>query len=360
MSQDKNNDENEDDNYKLKVRQENRSLQEIYEFPDDRPLGKGAFGVVWRVRRKDIKGLPSRALKIISISPESGHTVEDIMDEISILYTLQRKSECAKNKNNFNNCARSKIYDWFTIDHNKRFVIELEYISGGDGEKYKHEMQNLIHRGQLFDALQRITMNFGDLVATLNNIHRNCILHRDIKPENLLYDEIHDQLIFSDFGLSCFLPGCSGLAGSRVFMDPISLHISPNTVDERSDIYSLGMTMYELITGNELSFDWENKEEYDIRYQKYINDLNFIKHQYIQEMRAQQLKNPQKRENLKLREEINIQAPIIMLTAIQKMLIPWNADKRPQLSSILIALVSANLKELRNFNHQYVCPDSYK
>ncbi|MBM4073244.1 MAG: serine/threonine protein kinase [Planctomycetes bacterium] len=83
----------------------------------------------------------------------------------------------------------------------------------------------------------------------LGSAHGQGFLHRDVKPSNLMIDQ-HDHLYLVDFGLTRALePGADGtraglVVGTPWYMSPEQAHGQP--VDARSDIYSLGITLYEL------------------------------------------------------------------------------------------------------------------
>jgi len=104
-------------------------------------------------------------------------------------------------------------------------------------------------RGSWADACVRITR---DLADALSHAHRLGVLHRDLKPSNVMITR-EGRVVLLDFGLAV-LEGASRLtsAGSRVgsapYMPPEQISGQPNEVDERSDVYSLGVTLYELLT----------------------------------------------------------------------------------------------------------------
>ncbi len=102
------------------------------------------------------------------------------------------------------------------------------------------------------DDYRRIA-RFGIQAAeALDHAHQLGLVHRDIKPANLLVDT-HDNLWVTDFGLARFLNDSGltltgNLLGTLRYMSPEQATARRTTVDERTDIYSLGATLYELLT----------------------------------------------------------------------------------------------------------------
>lgn len=88
----------------------------------------------------------------------------------------------------------------------------------------------------------------------LANIHENKIIHRDIKPSNILIDPVTLEVWFIDFGIAVNIeekeiPKSDGLQGTIEYLSPEQTGRVNLTVDERSDLYSLGVTLYKVLTG---------------------------------------------------------------------------------------------------------------
>jgi serine/threonine protein kinase len=114
-------------------------------------------------------------------------------------------------------------------------------------------------------AFFRTVANLGLQAAeALDYAHRFGILHRDIKPANLLVD-IHGNLWVTDFGLARFgddasLTMTGDLLGTLRYMSPEQALGHPAVVDQRSDVYGLGVTLYEVLT-LQPAFDGYGRQE---------------------------------------------------------------------------------------------------
>ncbi|MDZ8187728.1 MAG: AAA family ATPase [Nostoc sp. ChiSLP02] len=94
------------------------------------------------------------------------------------------------------------------------------------------------------------------IVAAIAQIHQNHIVHKDIKPQNIIINLETEQVKIGDFGLAAFIPYNSQLVISSNRIEGSLPYISPEQtgrmnrgIDGRSDLYSLGVTFYEILTG---------------------------------------------------------------------------------------------------------------
>ena len=122
--------------------------------------------------------------------------------------------------------------------------LVMEYVHG-------QTLRHLLNQeGRLsVDRALRIT---GQVLAALTAAHAQGIVHRDIKPENVLLDE-HDSVKVADFGLARAIADTTRTSMSGQVLGTVA-YLSPEQVergqvDERSDVYSTGIMLFELLTG---------------------------------------------------------------------------------------------------------------
>ena len=148
-------------------------------------------------------------------------------------------------------------------DAEKIKYISMEYIKG----------QNL---GELIQASGSLTIETAvnmtkQMCEALKTAHHKGIVHQDLKPSNIMIDN-SGQAYIMDFGLAKSLyiqdAALSGrITGTPQYMSPEQA--KREKVDQRSDIYSLGIMMYEMLTGKTL-FDADTREDY---MEKHINEF---------------------------------------------------------------------------------------
>lgn len=144
-----------------------------------------------------------------------------------------------------------KYIDDFYIETdfgNKEYVIVMEYFNG-------ITLRELIRRGISDEEIMLVFKQILIGVKSLHNtiIEKNGIIHRDLKPENILINESLKVKII-DYGLSKIIDfstitSTGKAVGSPLYMSPEQI-LDSKSIDKRSDIYSLGIILYEMITGN--------------------------------------------------------------------------------------------------------------
>lgn len=125
----------------------------------------------------------------------------------------------------------------------KRRCLLMEYIDGHNLKKH------IVDRDLSMEQMMQICI---ELCHGLDFLHQHKIIHRDIKPGNFLFSRDGKQVKIVDFGLSKSsaswrMRWMKETGGTRLYMSPEQLAKKP--LDERSDIFSFGITMYELFTG---------------------------------------------------------------------------------------------------------------
>ncbi|MDZ7991351.1 MAG: AAA family ATPase [Nostoc sp. EfeVER01] len=95
-----------------------------------------------------------------------------------------------------------------------------------------------------------------EITSKLAQIHTHHIVHKDIKPQNILINLETNQVKIADFGIAAFIPyqqqivsSSSRIEGSLPYLSPEQTGRMNRGIDHRSDLYSLGITFYEMLTG---------------------------------------------------------------------------------------------------------------
>ena|GEM_PF-617913 len=126
-----------------------------------------------------------------------------------------------------------------------QYFLAMRYVEGRD---LAQEVNDLRQRGKLMDVRRALTI-LEKVAAALDYAHRNNIVHRDIKPSNVLLGA-GDKVYLSDFGLAMLSSDKTlGTAfGTPRYISPEQATDSLKTVPQ-SDIYSLAVMVYEILTG---------------------------------------------------------------------------------------------------------------
>ncbi len=158
-----------------------------------------------------------------------------------------------------------KLYDYYEDPEGNAFLI-MEYVEG-------ISLQDFIHKenGPLTET--QIQEYFTQILDGFHYAHEQGIIHRDVKPSNILITPDGKTKIL-DFGIAKVLSADMQLTKTGTRMGTI-LYMSPEQVlakkiDRRSDIYSLGVVLFEAVTGK-LPYPTENVTEYQI-YQSIVKD----------------------------------------------------------------------------------------
>ncbi|HRL14107.1 MAG TPA: serine/threonine-protein kinase, partial [Aggregatilineales bacterium] len=133
------------------------------------------------------------------------------------------------------------LYDYGVTEDNIFFLV-MPYINGGALDRRTAGKSMPLHE------IERI---LREVAAALDYAHRQGVIHRDIKPANILLDREGNTFI-ADFGIAKLVGSSANLTGTGVVGTPA--YMSPEqaqgtSLDARSDIYSLGVVIWELLVG---------------------------------------------------------------------------------------------------------------
>lgn len=191
-------------------------------------LGRGGMGTVYKVFDKKIE--EDVAIKVLK--PE-------IANEKNTIARFSNELKLARKITNKNVC---KMFD--LNEHEDKHFITMEYVPGEDLKSF------IIRSGQV--SIGKAVSIGKQICHGLAEAHRLGIVHRDLKPSNIMIDKEGNAKIM-DFGIarSAEAKGITEagvIVGTPEYMSPEQ--VEGDEVDTRSDIYSLGVILYELVTGN--------------------------------------------------------------------------------------------------------------
>lgn len=210
-------------------------------------IGNGGFGAVYRAKQSTI----GREVAIKIILPGYANNPEFIRrfeSEANLIARLEHPHI-------------TPLYD-FWRDPNGAYLVMRHLRGGSLRDALKISTYELSAVAHLMDQI----------ASALDFAHRNNVIHRDIKPANILLDEDGNSYL-ADFGIAKDLAGiidnktaADVVIGSLDYISPEQARSEP--VTPRTDVYSLGVTLYELITGDHPFKDFKSIE----RLYKHIND----------------------------------------------------------------------------------------
>lgn len=202
----------------------------------DRLIGEGGMGSVYLANRTDEQFDQQVAIKIIRQLPTNTETPSQLLLESKVLGQLSHP-----------NIAR--IFDAGNTADNCPFII-MEYV---DGENILDYCDN-----QKLYITARLQLFIG-LCEAVQFAHQKGIIHRDIKPGNILITEIDGKAVpkIIDFGIAVTQTLTEKSENTNQKMDSFGtpLYMSPEqisdpeTVDTRSDVYALGVLLFQMLSG---------------------------------------------------------------------------------------------------------------
>jgi CHASE2 domain-containing sensor protein len=228
----------------------------------DSEIGRGAMGMVYLGH--DDKIGRTVAIKTMVISDE----IEgDMRDEVKARFF--REAEAAGRLDHPNIVT---VYD--VGDEQDLAYIAMDYLKGKDLTAYC-TAKSLLPVSRVFNIIMSVSM-------ALDYAHEQHVVHRDIKPANIIYDNEKQIAKITDFGVACLTDASKTktgtVLGSPYYMSPEQL--AGKRVDGRADLFSLGVTMYQMLCGElpfkgdsiaSLMYNIANEKHPDIR--RYRSDL---------------------------------------------------------------------------------------
>lgn len=200
-------------------------------------IGEGGFGSVWMAEQTE----PVKrrvALKIIKLGMDTR--------EVIARFEAERQALAMMDHPNI-----AKVLDAGATKSGRPFFV-MELVKGIPVTEFCDESQ--------LDTKQRLEL-FTDVCSAINHAHQKGIIHRDIKPSNILVTLYGDMPVpkVIDFGIAkatqqdltdkTLFTRFEQFIGTPVYMSPEQAALSGLDIDTRSDIYALGVLLYELLTG---------------------------------------------------------------------------------------------------------------
>jgi serine/threonine protein kinase len=143
------------------------------------------------------------------------------------------------------------VYDWGDVplphaESSHLYFIVMEYVPGAN-------LKEVLAQGGPLPEGEALSIA-AQAAAALHAAHQQGVVHRDVKPHNILLTA-DGRAKMTDFGIA-FAPGATQLTSTNIILGTVH-YLSPEQaqgkkVDARSDVYSLGAVLYELLTGQEL------------------------------------------------------------------------------------------------------------
>ncbi|XP_060674813.1 L-type lectin-domain containing receptor kinase IX.1-like [Ziziphus jujuba] len=197
-------------------------------FSDDKKLGKGGFGTVYKGYLKDLNMVV--AVKKFSGGSKQGR--KEYITEVKVISSLRHRNLV-------------QLIGWC---HDKgEFLLVYEFMPNGSLDSHLFGKKSLLVWGVRY----KISLGIASALLYLHEEWEQCVVHRDIKSSNVMLDA-NFNVKLGDFGLARLMdhelgPKTTGLAGTLGYMAPE--YISTRRASKESDVYSFGVVALEIATG---------------------------------------------------------------------------------------------------------------
>lgn len=189
-------------------------------------IGRGGMAVVYLAYDPNFRR--NVAIKLVSVNLNENNTFKERFErEAHLIAKIEHP-------------AIVPVYD-FGEDDNQPYLV-MRHMSGGS-------LANKIKDGAL--SFEYTTQLISKIAPALDAVHAEGIVHRDLKPANILLDGFGNPAI-SDFGIAHLTVSTVDLTGSAIIGTPSYMspeQVSGEDLDARSDIYALGVIVFEMLTG---------------------------------------------------------------------------------------------------------------
>jgi serine/threonine-protein kinase len=198
----------------------------------EKELSKGSMGIVYLGRDPKISRIV--AIKTMALAQEFE---EDELEEVK-----QRFFREAETAGRLSHPYIVTIYD-VGEEHDLAYIA-MEYLQGHDLGRYI-KPDNLLDVRTVLGIVRRVA-------EALAYAHKQNVVHRDIKPSNIMYEPESDSIKITDFGIARITDASKTKTGTVLgtpsYMSPEQL--AGKKVDGRSDMFSLGVMLFQLLTGS--------------------------------------------------------------------------------------------------------------
>lgn len=208
--------------------------EKIGKYEIERELGRGAMGIVYQGKDPLIERIV--AIKTIR---------KDLMDSSNEATLFQRFKQEAQAAGRLNHQNIVSVYE-YGEDQNLAFIA-MEFLKGKELKYYLEEINTRF-------SLDEIKTIMTQLLSAIAYSHQNGVVHRDLKPANIIVTDDrpeHLQIKITDFGIARLdtssLTQTGAVMGTPCYMSPEQFQ--GQRVDGRSDIFSTGVILYQLLTG---------------------------------------------------------------------------------------------------------------